>query len=126
LAHYYNGETGQLNPSYATLARECGTTERTAQKAVAAWKAFGWIAPTRTAGGRHDATNDFVLLIPAQRVSTRTPVNAKSKKLTGVQLDTPRVSSSCVDGCPGGHPNRVMKESVIEEGVEHDAPAVYA
>ena len=114
LGHYYNGKTGQLNPSYATLARASGTTERTAQKAVAALKALGWIAPTRTTGGRHDATNDFVLLIPAQRVSGRTPVQVKSKRLTGVQLGSARVSSSCADGCPGGHPNRVMKESGIE------------
>lgn len=114
LGHYYNGKTGQLNPSYATLARASGTTERTAQKSVAALKSLGWIAPTRTTGGRHDATNDFVLLIPAQRVSGRTPVQVKSKRLTGVQLGSARVSSSCADGCPVGHPNKVRKESRIE------------
>src|SRR5258708_18492363 len=99
LAHFYNGKTGQLNPSYATLGRECGTTERTAQKAVAALKSLGWIAPTRTSGGRHDNPNDFTLLIPSRRVSERTPVHAKSKKLTGVRLGSARVSSSVSDGC---------------------------
>jgi hypothetical protein len=115
LAHYYNGKTGQLNPSYATLARKCGTTERTAQKAVAALKSLGWIAPTRTSGGRHDNTNDFTLLIPPRRVSERTPVSAKPRKVTGVQLSGARVSRSVSDGCPGGHPNSVRENSVIEQ-----------
>jgi hypothetical protein len=124
LAHFYNGKTGQLNPSYATLAGECGTSERTAQRAVAAFRKLGMIADTRVPGGHHDATNDFTLIIPYRRVSTRTPVGSrsgvsertpvksKSGAQTGVRTGSGRVTSSVFDGCPPSHPNSVRENSV--------------
>ncbi|MBR0870038.1 helix-turn-helix domain-containing protein [Bradyrhizobium tropiciagri] len=134
LAHFRNGETGQLNPSYATLAKECGTTERTAQKAVAAFRRIGMIADTRNPGGHHDATNDFVLIIPYRRVSKRTPVKSKSRvskqtpveARTGVHAGGERVSGSVVDGCPPVHPNSVrnsVTNSVLAAHGERTADA---
>jgi hypothetical protein len=112
LAHFYNGKTGQLNPSYALLAAECDTTERTAQKAVAAFRKLGMIADTRSSGGRQDATNEFTLIIPYRRVFTRTPVRSKSVAPRGVRAGIRRVSSSVFEGCPPGHPNSVRENSV--------------
>ncbi|WP_156446783.1 helix-turn-helix domain-containing protein [Bradyrhizobium yuanmingense] len=123
LAHFL-GKTGQLNPSYALLAAECDTTERTAQKAVAALRRLGMIADTRSSGGRQDATNDFILIIPYRRVFTRTPVKAKSGVSTrtplktksgahrGVRTGIGGVSSQVFEGCPPGHPNSVRENSV--------------
>ncbi|MET4152007.1 helix-turn-helix domain-containing protein [Bradyrhizobium barranii] len=129
LAHFRNGETGQLNPSYATLAKECGTTERTAQKAVAEYRKIGMIADTRVPGGRHDATNDFTLIIPYRRVSKRTPVGSKSRVSkrtpvkpasdapTGVRPVSGRVSRSVADGCPPVHPNKCQGIGVMNSGL---------
>jgi hypothetical protein len=125
LGHHF-GKTGQVNPSYATLAIECATTERTAKKAVAALRALGWITPAQNAGGNHDATNDFTLLIPPRRVSSETPVKLKPKRLTGVRRGSGRVSSEVFDGCPAGHPNSSKeKERGITERVEDDARSEY-
>ncbi|MGV7218263.1 hypothetical protein [Bradyrhizobium sp. UFLA05-112] len=126
LAHFLS-DKGQLNPSYALLAAECVTTERTAQKAVAAFRRLGMIADTRTAGGHHDATNNFILILPYRRVFIRTPVKGKSVVSTGTPVKTKsgphrgvrtgigRVSSEVADGCPQGHPNSVMN-SVMNSG----------
>ena len=120
LAHFY-GRTGQLNPSYATLAKECDTTERTAQKAVAEFRKLGMIAGTRVPGGHHDATFDFTLIIPYRRVSKRTPVTSKSRvsertpvrTQTGVRAGSRRVSRSVADGCPPVHPNKCQENSSV-------------
>jgi Helix-turn-helix domain len=130
LAHFYNGKTGQLNPSYATLAAECDTSERTAQKAVAAFRRLGMMAGARSTGGREDATNDFVLILPCRRVFTRTPlkptsrgstgtpVRSKSGTARGVHAGGRGVSSSVFKGCPAGHPNSVIDNS---EGIARAA-----
>lgn len=121
LAHFLNGTTGQLNPSYALLALECNTSERTAQKAVAAFRKLRMIADTRSTGGRQDATNDFTLIIPYRRVSRRTPVKSKSgvsnrtplkSAPRGVRAGVGGVSRSAFEGCPPGHPNSVRENSV--------------
>lgn len=115
LGHHF-GKAGQVNPSYPTLAMECSTTERTAKKAVAALRALGWIAPAQNTGGNHHTTNDFILLIPAQRVSSGTPVEVKPERLTGVRRGSGRVSSEVIDGCPAGHPNSSKGKDNSKEG----------
>jgi len=116
LAHFYNGETGQLNPSYALLAAECDTTERTAKKAVAAFRRLGMIADTRSSGGRQDATNDFTLIISYRRdlrsVRANTPTGVRANTPRGVRAGSGGVSSSTSEGCPPGHPNSVRENSV--------------
>ncbi len=118
LGHHF-GKAGKVNPSYATLAAECETSERTTQRAVAKLRALGWIAPAQNGGGSHNATNDFVLLIPTARVSSQSPVKAKSRRLTGVQRDTARVTSGVFDGCLASHPNsskRNDRRGITERG----------
>jgi hypothetical protein len=74
LALYVNIKTGRCDPSYRTLARDVGVSERSAMRATADLEAGSWIKVERTAGGvraggQRGNTNKFVLLPPPERVT---------------------------------------------------------
>src|SRR5262245_42469610 len=64
IALHFNVKTGRCNPARATIAREARISERTVIRSLARIvRATPYLAIKHSAGGRKDATNNFVLLM---------------------------------------------------------------
>lgn len=65
LADHLNQRTRQLNPSLATIAKECGCSSRTVQRAVDRLMELGAI--TRVSGGGNTSNRYALMIDPSQR-----------------------------------------------------------
>jgi hypothetical protein len=96
LAMFLNCTTGQCNPRYSELARAVGAETDSVKKVCRFLERDGLIRRNRSAGGNHEETTDFELLMPAARVScvdTRRDQKRTFKSAaTGVQNPPRRVS----------------------------------
>jgi Helix-turn-helix domain len=91
LALFRNLETERCDPSYGTLAKGAGVSDRTAMRAIEQAERLGLISISRTTGGRHANTNSFCFLTPAG-VSAESPQRVTKRTVTGDKSSTGRVT----------------------------------
>ena len=103
LAKRQNRDTGRLNPSAGTLAKDAALSVRSTRRAVAWLERAGFVSVDRTDGGNHRNTSQYRLTVPAERVTAAAPVTPVSP-----------VTGGSPQGCHQSHPR----------GDSHDTPGV--
>jgi hypothetical protein len=126
VALFLNCKTGRCDPSYGTLAREIGISERSAIRAIAALEARGWVAVERSAGGRRDNTNQFHLFTPAERVTPVSPQGMTAESpldASGVTTATPRGDTPRQQGMTPESPNKRRENNEEKNEGDRLSPA---
>jgi hypothetical protein len=92
IALHLNVDTGQCNPSYPTLARESGVSERSIYRLVAALEHAGW----RMAGEQRNRSN------PSRGCASHTPLEGREREIAlSRDHDPSSAPGGRLDGAPG-------------------------
>lgn len=119
ISTYFNCTTGQCNPGYTKLAKLVGATRNSVKRACRKLEAAGWIRRNSGAGGDHEDTVQFDLLMPVARGSALDP-----------RQDQTRGSKTAATGVQNGGGRGSIADSLMNtentENTERSAPTARA
>lgn len=125
LAKRQNRDTGRLNPSAGTLAKDAALSVRSTRRAVAWLERAGFVSVDRTDGGNHRNTSQYRLTIPAERVTAAAPVTPVSPVTEGSPQGChqrhPRGDSRDMPGVTLLSPKQGIEQG-SKQGTEQDPP----
>lgn len=119
---FANDETGQINPSVATLAEAIATSCDTVKRGIADLAEAGWLA--KVAGRGRGNKSNYVLLSPGQVVALRPVVASKVAPKRGQDCTVSPSAKGCTAAAKRGQDctSHIRKEQSFEQKARASEP----